>query len=310
MGLPDHLAQLAARVSNWGRWGETDQRGTLNLVTPEATRRGVASVRDGTTWSLAIPFDQHGPQWDSVNMPERVNPELRTYAVNVSFTGDPDDFTTSDDVFRMGSQAATHWDALGHVGYSGRLWNDTPMDVISGDGADRLGIEHYGPVATRGVLLDIARLHGVDHFDHAYPITADDLQRAADGAGVTVAAGDAVLVRTGQMAHLRAADKRRYSMPSPGFGTASIEWIRDHDVAAVATDTMTFECYPCEDPAVFMPVQMILMRDVGLALGQNWHLDALAEACATDGRATFLLVASPLPLTGAVGAPVVPTAIR
>ena len=310
MPLTDDLRQLAQRVSNWGRWGPDDQRGTLNLVTPEATRRGVATVRTGEVFSLAIPLDQTGPQWDGNGMPGRVNPELSTYAVNVAFTGDPADFTTTDDSFRMGSQAATHLDALAHVGYEGRLWNDTPDTVVTDAGAARLGIEHDGAIATRGVLLDIARLKGVDHFAENYAITGDDLDAAAAAGAVTVEAGDAVLVRTGHMHHLRAGDRRAYSMPAPGLSTKSIEWMRDHDVALVATDTITFEVYPCENPNVFMPVHMIQLRDIGLAQGQNFDLDELAAACAADGRIDCLLVATPLPLTGAAGAPVAPTAIR
>src|SRR5436305_3776142 len=156
MPLTADLEQLAARVSNWGRWGADDQRGTLNLVTPDVVRRGIAAARRGCAFSLALPFDETGPQWDNVHMPERINPELRTHTVNVAFTGDARDFTTSDDSFRMGSQAVTHWDAIAHVGYDGKLYNDVANDVVRVQGgAARLGIEHFGPVVTRGVLLDI-----------------------------------------------------------------------------------------------------------------------------------------------------------
>ena len=311
MPLTPELHDLAARVSNWGRWGADDERGTLNLITDDAVLRGVRAARTGQVFSLAIPFDTSGPQWDNVHMPERINPELRTHTVNVSFTGDTRDFTTSDDSFRMGSQAATHWDALSHAGYDGRLYNDTPATVVQADGgAQRLGIEQFGPVVTRGVLLDVARTLGFDHFEDNHAITGDDLDAAASTGGVAVEPGDAVLVRTGQMHFLRGGDKQRYSVPSPGLSTRSIEWFRDHDVAAVATDTMTFECYPCEDPAIFMPVHMIHLRDMGLVQGQNWFLDDLATDCAVDAQFDFLLVAPPLPLTGAVGAPVVPVAIK
>ena len=311
MPLSADLEQLAARVSNWGRWGADDQRGTLNLVTPAAVRRGTAAARQGRTFSLALPFDRTGPQWDNVHMPERINPELLTHTVNVAFTGDERDFTTSDDSFRMGSQAVTHWDALAHVGYDGKLYNGVPNTVVTAEvGAAKLGIEHFGPVVTRGLLLDIARVRGVKHFDDNYAITGDDLDAAAALANVEVEPGDALLVRTGQMHFLRAGDRQRYSHPSPGLSTQSIEWLRDHDVAALATDTMTFEVYPCEDPNTFMPVHMIHLRDMGLAQGQNWNLDDLAADCAADGQHDFLLVAPPLPLTGAVGAPVVPVAIK
>lgn len=311
MPLSADLAQLAARVSNWSRWGADDQRGTLNLITPATVQRGLAAARHGRVFSLALPFDQTGPQWDNVHMPERVNPELKTHTVNVAFTGDPRDFTTSDDSFRMGSQAVTHWDALSHVGYDGKLYNDTPNTVVTADGgAARLGIEHFGPVVTRGILLDIARVHGVDYFEENHAITGGDLDAAAALGNVEVQPGDALLVRTGQMHFLRAGDRVRYSFPSPGLSTRSIEWFRDHDVAAVATDSMTFEVYPCEDPNVFMPVHMIQLRDMGLAQGQNWHLDDLAADCANDAQYDFLLCATPLPLTHAVGAPVAPTAIK
>jgi kynurenine formamidase len=311
MPLTEALRELSARVSNWGRWGDDDERGTLNLITAEAVRRGVAAVRNGRPFSLAIPFDADGPQWDNVNMPLRTNPALNTYAVNVSFTGNTADFTTSDDAFAMGSQAATHWDGLAHVGYEGRLYNGLDDRVITAEaGATRLGVENIGPVVTRGILLDIAALHGVDHFDDNYAITADDLDRAVATARVEVQPGDAVLIHTGHMHWLRMGKRERYSHPSPGLSTSTIAWVRDHDIAAIATDTLTFEVYPCEDPAVFMPVHMLHLRDIGVLQGQVWNLDALAADCAADGQYDFLLCATPLPLTGAVGAPVAPTAVK
>ncbi len=151
MPLTPELKDLAARVSNWGRWGADDQRGTLNLITPEAVLRGVRAARRGQSFSLAIPFDVTGPQWDNTYMPHRTNAALHTHTVNIVFTGDVRDFTTSDDSFQMGSQAATHWDSLAHVGYEDTLYNDTPSSVVTAEaGASRLGIEHFGAVATRG----------------------------------------------------------------------------------------------------------------------------------------------------------------
>jgi len=307
MALPDELKSLAAKVSNRGRWGDDDQRGTLNLIDEAARLRGVAAVQDGRAFSLAIPFDEDGPQTGGI--PGRVNPTREMLAIHTSYTGDPADFCTSDDVVTMGVQAATHWDGLAHVGYDGELYNGVPSTVVTERGAERLGIEHVGPFATRGLLLDIARLHEVDHFEDGYAITGDDLDAAASAAGLTVEPGDAVLVRTGHMAFLP-DDRQRYNHPSPGLSTQSIEWVHDHDVAAVATDTLVFEVWPCEDPKVLLPVHMIHLRDLGLLQGQNWYLDELAADCASDGRWAFLLVASPLPLTRSVGGPVAPVALK
>lgn len=308
MALPDHLKDLATKVSNTGRWGPEDERGTLNLIGTAAVLRGVSAVRQGKVFSLSIPYDEDGPQTGAI--PGRENPQREMLMVNTSFTGDPADFSPSDDKLAMGVQAATHWDALSHVSYEGRLYNDIDAGVIDERGAAHLGIDAYGPVVTRGVLADVAKLHGVDHFDDGYTITGDDLDAAVNQAGVTIEPGDALLVRTGQMHFLREGDKERFGNPSPGLSTQSIEWLHDHDVAAVASDTLVLEVWPCEDPAVLLPVHMIHLVDMGLAQGQLWALDDLAADCAADGQYTFLLCATPLPLTGAVGGPVAPTAVK
>lgn len=306
--LPEPLRELAARVSNRGRWGDDDQRGTLNLIDAAAVRRGAAAVRQGRALSLAIPFDADGPQTGAI--PGRDNPSHEMTAVNVAYTGDRAGFTTSDDRMAMGVQAATHWDALSHVGYEGELYNGVPDTVITEAGAARLGIEAFGPVVSRGLLLDVARLHGVDHFDDAYPISGDDLDRAADAAGVSVEAGDIVLVRTGHMHFLRTGEKDRFRMVCPGLSAGSVEWFHDHDVAGVATDTFVLEVFPSEDPAALLVVHMIHLRDMGLAQGQLWSLDELAADCAADGQHDFLLAATPIPLTGACGGLVAPTAVK
>lgn len=310
MALPPGLRDLAARVSNRGRWGDDDERGTLNLLTPEAVQRGLRAARQGKVFSLAIPFDEDGPQTGAI--PGRDNPVREMLMVNTAFTGDPTDFCTSDDKVAMGVQAATHWDALAHVSYEGRLYNDVPADTVGPTGATRLGIDRFGPVVGRGVLADVARAHGVDHFDGAHAITGDDLDAAVALAGgdLTVEPGDILLVRTGQMHWLREGDRDRFGHPTPGLSTQSVEWLRDHDVAAVATDTLAFEVFPGEDPAVLLPVHLLHLVDMGLVQGQLWALDELAADCAADGQCDFLLTATPLPLTRALGGPVAPTAVK
>jgi kynurenine formamidase len=308
VALPDHLRDLADRVSNAGRWGPDDQRGTLNLIDTAAVRRGIGAARQGRVFSLALPFDEDGPQTGDI--PGRENPRRHMLMINTPMTGDPADFCTSDDAVSMGVQAATHWDALAHVSYEGRLYNDTDAAVIDEAGAGRLGIEHYGPVVTRGVLADVARLHAVDHLDAGYAIGGDDLDAALARAGLTAEPGDALLVRTGHMHHLRAGNRRRFGRDAPGLSTRSIEWLHDHDIAAVATDTVALEVWPPEDPAVLLPVHMLQLVDMGLAQGELWALDDLAADCAADGQHDFLLCATPLPLTRALGGPVAPTAVK
>ena len=304
------LAALAARVSNWARWGADDQRGTLNLVDDAAVRRGLDSVQRGAVFSLAIPFDESGPQLG--NIPGRDNPTLTRSAVNRAWSGSAAHATWNDDSLNLGTQAATHWDTLAHCGYDGFLYNAIPNRVVTDeDGATELGVEHIGPVVSRAIVLDVARALGHEpHLPPVYEITGADLDAALARTGLTLQPGDVALVRTGQMAVWRDDSKYPFSQKSPGLGLDTVEWFHDHPVGAVAVDNLTFEPLDFEDTDYHFPVQKILLRDMGLMLGQLWDLDALAADCDTDGTFAALLVANPLPLTHGIGGPVAPVAIK
>jgi len=302
----EELEEIAARINNWGRWGDDDQLGTLNLVTPPVRRAAAACVRTGHAFPLALPLSGDGVQTGLV--PGRFNP-IRTMVQINEPLGDWGT-ASSDDIAVLALQGATHWDGLAHVSWKGRLYNGYDAATVTAAGALRLGIHHVGALATRGVLLDVALALGVDALEPGYPITAADLDAAEDLARVSVRAGDAVLVRTGHMVHLRRGDKLAFLYPSPGLGTSTPAWFRARDVAAVATDTLVFECYPYEDMAMAIPVHRLDIVEMGMTQGQNFDLDALAGACADDGRYDFVLEASPLPFVNACGAPVAPVALR
>lgn len=308
MALPDDLSQLAKRVSNWGRWGADDERGTLNLIDADAVRRGAAAVRKGVSFSLSIRFDRDGPQ-PPASM--RLNPVRTSLELNNAYTGDPSDVCVNDDQVVMGVQAATHWDALSHISYEGLLYNGHPAGSVTAEhGATRCGAEKMGAMLSRGVLLDVAAVLGVEWLEPGYAITAGDLDAAVEAAGVTIEPGDIVLVRTGQMRHFLEGRRREYVDALAGLSTLTVEWFHARDVAAVATDNLAFEVIPALDPSVFLPVHMIQVRDMGLTQGQHFDLEALAADCAADGVYEFLLDASPVPITGASGAPVHPVATK
>ncbi len=306
--MPDWFHALAKRVSNRGRWGADDELGTLNFVTAAATLRGARCVRRGESFSLALPLHADGPQTGRI--PGRINPVHTMVAINTPFTGDPSMFCASDDVVTMGLQAATHWDALAHVSYDGKLYNGFPASTITETGAARCSIDKLRTIVTRGLLLDVARAKGAGRLPAPYAITAEDLDAAVALARIEVLSGDIVLVRTGQMELLRAGDKDAYRTPCPGLSSRTVEWLHRHQVAAVATDTMSFEVFPCEDPSALLPVHLLHLVEMGLLQGQNFDLDALAADCATDGVYEFLLEASPQPFLGAVGSPVNPVATK
>lgn len=309
MGLPEWFHDIARRVSNRGRWGAEDEIGTINLITPEAILRGARCVKQGKSFSLALPLHHDGVQTGRI--PKRINPLHTMVGINTPFTGDPSHVCLSDDMVVMGLQASTHWDGLAHASYEGRLYNGFPAATVNAEvGATRCGIEKLRPIVSRGLLLDVARAKDVRRLPAGYAITPQDLDAAVRLAKVEVLPGDIVLVRTGQMEHLESGDKEAYRLPAPGLTVATAPWFREHDVAAVATDTMPFEVWPGEDEAVLLPVHLLHLVEMGMTQGQNWYLDALAADCAADGVYEFLLCAAPEPFVGAVGSPVNPIAVK
>ena len=304
----DVLRTLAAKVSNWGRWGPDDERGTVNFITPEAVRRGAACVKRGDVFSLGLPLGADGPQLGTHG---RMNPIHLMSALEgrVSAEGD---FRYSDDMIVMPLQCATQWDSLAHVHYDGQLYNGFPATAITAAGAARNAIDRVGAgIVSRGVLLDVARLWGVDRVAPGVAIKPTDLDAAERAAGVRVGTGDVLLVRTGHLGAFKVdRDREGYLRRAPGLGVACVEWLHARQVAAVATDTVAVEVIPWEDPAVPLPVHLLCIRDMGLTLGEMFDLDELAADCARDGVWEFLFSAPPLKVTGGVGSPLNPLAVK
>lgn len=316
------VAAAAGRNSNVGRWGAEDVIGTLNLVDDECRQRAAALVRTGATHSLSLPFDVNGPQngWRG-----RTNP-IRTMLTSGldhehAEQGFPHGLGGADDVVFMPLQAATQWDGLGHIFDHGMAWNGRrAASVVTSEGDLVTGIETAADrLVGRGVLLDVGRAIGADgELADGYPITVEDLEFTIDqqGATSTVGRGDFLIVRTGQLTRARrgvagGTGWGEYAGgPAPGLSFTTIDWLHEHDVAGLATDTWGVEVRPNEFDAAFQPFHQVVIPHLGLFLGELWDLDGLAEACTADRRWEFLLCAAPIPFTGAVGSPVNPIALR
>ena len=304
----DVLRTLARKVSNWGRWGPDDEVGTVNFITPEVVRRAAGCVKRGDVFSLGLPLGADGPQLGTHG---RMNPIHLMSALEgrVSAEGD---FRYSDDMIVMPLQCATQWDSLAHVHYDGQLYNGFPATAITAAGAARNAIDRVGAgIVSRGVLLDVARLWGVERVAPGVAIKPTDLDAAERAAGVRVGTGDVLLVRTGHLGAFKVdRDREGYLRRAPGLGVACVEWLHARQVAAVATDTVAVEVIPWEDPAVPLPLHLLCIRDMGLTLGEMFDLDALAADCARDGVWEFLFSAPPLKVTGGVGSPLNPLAVK
>ncbi|MGK5732096.1 cyclase family protein [Streptomyces sp. URMC 124] len=306
MPLPPEFHEIAKRVNNWGRWGDRDEIGTLNLITDAVVREAAATVLTGRRVALAVPLRQRGIQTGLI--PGRVNPLHTMLSINQQCA--PESVATSDDAVTMGLQAGTHWDALPHVSHGGRIYNGRSADSVTAHTrAAFSGIEKTRHVVSRGVLLDVARARGVERLEPGHAVTPEDLEAAEDMGAVAVGPGDIALVRTGHMQHYLRGDRRAYGHSSPGLSIRTPEWFHARDVAAVANDTLCFEVFPPEIEGLWLPVHALHLVEMGMLQGQNWNLEELSAACAQERRYAFLLTATPEPFEGGVGAPVAPVAV-
>lgn len=301
--------------NNWGRWGEHDQRGTTNFITPEKVAAAAALIKTGTTVSCAIPLDAAGPVHPS--RPSVVHffgysgsDFLSGTQLNAAAPG----FQGGDDFIFMPLQGSTQWDGLAHIAHDDSLYNGYWMGNVEGVGGAAVCAisEQKASLSSRGVLLDLVRHHGVDRLEPGKPITTDDLQACADAQGVSVESGDILLLRTGHVPWFYSlADKSEFwAAGAPGLGADTIDWIHQSEIAALAVDNVAVEVEPHEEPdSVLYPLHIRLIRDLGLTLGEVWWLEDLAAECERQGRWEFFLSAPPLNVTGGAGSPINPVAI-
>lgn len=321
--------RVGDRVRNWGRWGAADELGTLNLITPDKVARAAALVRRGKVFPLGVDFGSSGPQGalgfrhnpihtmtvdgGDADTLARYGPQwarnVVAQQVSEFFVDNP--FRFNDDMIVMPLQAATQWDALSHVYYDDQLYNGFPASSVTSFGAYHCGIDKVDGkgITSRGVLLDVVAHRGADTFlELGTPITCDELDDVARAQQVTVEPGDIVLVRTGWWGRfLQTGDG---SEPGAGLDWRCAVWLHEHQVAAVAADNLMVENPVSGVDGTFLPMHMLCLRDMGMMLGEYWDLEGLAADCAADGVYEFQLVAPPLRVTGGVGSPVNPIAIK
>src|ERR1700741_3373626 len=198
------LRDAAEKYKNWGKWGKDDEIGTLTFTTPDDIVSAARLVKKGKVISLALNFDQFGPQGAKSKYPSlgRINPlhmMLRTGTDAYSGVLDHRGIRAADDIVVMPLQCGTQWDGLGHIFYENNMWNGYDCREVTSAGANKCGIEKTkNRMVGRGVFLDVAQVMGKDTLDDGYAITGADLDRAAQAQGVSLKRGDYVVVRTGQ----------------------------------------------------------------------------------------------------------------
>lgn len=300
------VRELGQRLCNWGRWGDGDELGTVNLITPDKVRSAAGLVTTGEVISLGIEVGRSGPQ---VAHPRRFNPIHMLLAAHE--LPRPGGASTAEDVVLLPVHAATQWDALAHVAFHGVTYGGRSAEqVITQVGAPANSIVPVsGRLMTRGVLADVAGYRGEETLAPGAAIDADELQACLRYQGVTTEPGDILIVRTGFLPDRRKRGWEGFGREAPGLALDCLPWIHECDLAGVATDTAAVEVRPFDADGVDMPFHVVALVYMGLLLGEIFELEALARHCSQTGRYAFLLTAPALPVTGGLGSPTNPYAV-
>jgi len=321
--------------SNWGDFGDDDQIGRMNLITPALRRAAIAEVREGLAFTLSLPLDVPHVAFAPFRQPPQLSAASDADGDMFHRYDDGSDEATCDDRVTLHTQHSTQWDALSHRGrrfdadgdgaaelvyYNGFRAHDHiagPTGATHATQANALGIETLAVtgVQGRGVLVNLMAVHGGDSRAVGY----DDLLRAMDKQRVEVGSGDFLLLYTGFDRVLLDWHARRDTVPLQtrccaldGGDARLLQWIVDSGIVAICSDNIAVESLlpmlSPNPPAIHLPIHDLCLFKQGIFLGELWYLEALAAWLLAHERHAFLLTAPPLRLPGAVGSPVTPVA--
>lgn len=284
----EEFDRLFQQVKNWGRWGADDQLGSVNLITAATRKKALSLAKTGQTVSLV-----HNPLTEKADdntspFEHTMNPGFTTDTYRVSYHG----------------YSHSHMDALCHILYKDQTYNGYARAVVNTDkGCMKLGIENLKQgLITRGVLIDIPRLKGVPYLEPGTAIYQEDVEAWEKMAGVKIASGDTILLRTGRWARREKVGPWAVGRSAAGFHASIIPFIKQRGVAIVGSDDAA-EVTPTLVQGVALPVHTLLITALGINILDNQDLEALAGTCAKLKKWEFMLTINPMPITGGTGSP-------
>jgi kynurenine formamidase len=281
------------------KWGAGDQRGSGNMMKPETVLRAAKLIKSGEVFELGAilspdpkeAFINGGRVFNIYTKPSLPTPNARQENEELVVT-------------ELG-QIGTQFDAFAHQMWGDSFYNCFKLGEIgTRSGFKKLGVENVGSLMTRGVLIDVAGLKGVDMLPNSYLITAEDLQQALATENQKIEPGDAVIIRTG-WSKLMGKENQRYGSVPPGIGIAAGQWLIAQEPMMIAADNCCVEVRPSE-PGYSLPVHAMMLIQHGIYLIENLELEALAAA----GAYEFAFIVQPLKIKGGTGSAVAPIAIR
>jgi len=298
------MLPATSQSEDWypSKYGSEDSLGALNLLSTERVVAASRLVRSGKTYALGVITGRNSPAFGS-----------RAFNLIVIPGGDgsgaglgSNQATFNDDFLASHLGIGTQIDGLGHLGIDNRYYNGVHQsDFFQPDGLTRFGTHTIPPIVTRGVLLDIAALRGVDVLAEGTAINRAEIDAAAKRQGVELREGDVVLFHTGWQG-LAASAPEKFIAGSPGLGMAGAKYLAELGAVAVGADTWALEVLPPEDPEEAFPVHQLLLAKNGVYILENIETAELAA----DGAHEFMFVASAPRFEGAVQMVVNPVAIR
>jgi kynurenine formamidase len=285
-------------LSNWGRWGDDDQLGALNLITPEKRKQAAALVQEGISVSLSHNY-----------LTERAADATSPFSHEMLGLDRPGPFVSDRYSVSYHGYAHSHMDSLCHMAYEGVMYNGfTRANDVSEGGCGKLSIlDVKQGLMTKGVLMDIARLKGVDYLEPGTPIYVEDLEAWERQAGVRVGPGDILLVRAGRWARRAETGPWATGREAAGLHASVGPWLKARDVAMIGSD-YTNDVLPSGVDGVSQPIHQLVLVAMGVRIFDNLDLEAVAEEAARQNRWEFLLTAAPLAVVGGTGSPLNPIA--
>ncbi|MCG8414567.1 MAG: cyclase family protein [Pseudomonadales bacterium] len=286
-------------ISNWGRWGAEDEKGTLNLITPQKRIEASQLVQDGISVSMSRFADKE-------QRPMNGNPFR--HSLSVSRFGEHEVAGDEYSVQYHGF-AHSHIDGLPHFAHKGQMYNGFSVEELEASGAGRLGIHNaFEGIFTRGILVDIPWLRGVEYLEPGTAITAQDLEQWEARTGVRIGSGDVLLIRTGRWERVRQQGEWMFIGRAAGSHASLALWLKERDVAVIGSDGVS-DVMPSGVEGLINPLHELVLVGLGMPILDNLDLDDLAEAATERNRWEFLFVGSPLRVEGGTGSPMNPLAI-
>ena len=292
--------QMLQDISNWGRWGDDDELGTLNLITPDKRRDAATLVEDGVSVSMSLELNKIA----DLNNGEPFKHQ-KTVEEFGGHLGATDNYSVS-----YHGYAHSHMDGLQHIAHDGMAYNGVAYDSIAAADAEQLGIQNVAinGVFTRGVLVDMPRHLGIDYLPAGTAITAADIEDWEGKSGVRISSGDVLLIRTGRWVQIAEEGQWNILEKAAGSDASFAAWLKARDVTMIGSDGIS-DVMPSGVEGLAIPLHALVIVGLGMPILDNLDLEAVADAAAERNRATFLFVGAPLRVPGGTGSPLNPLAV-